>query len=295
MSDFKTINFERDALGDADGAALAKLLQIHPVDLGHGLISLSNGTFVIGREATCDLQICENSVSRKHASIERMPDGSYLLRDLNSTNGTWVDKQAVSCKGLESDDRIRIGNRIFKFIADDGIEADYFEAVYSMMTKDGLTGALNRRIFMDMLEIELKRRRRSGSSLCLRMIDVDLLKSIKDKHGHPVGDEVLIELVGRIRGENRDEDLFARYGGEEFIAALCDCEKENGVAVAQRWRKAICDQPVQTKAGPLKCSISIGLVSVDGKQVSVDALDLIEWADQKLYQAKQAGRNVVSS
>ena len=298
MKDFETINFNRDPHARADNDVIAKLLQIHPVNLGTGLISLNQGDqgeFLIGRDQSCDLQINEDSVSRRHASIERMVDGSYLLRDLDSTNGTWVDKKAINCVELESDDRIRIGNRIFKFISDDGIEASYFEAVYSMMTKDGLTGAMNRRIFMDMLEIELKRRRRSGSSLCLMMIDVDYFKNINDKHGHPVGDEVLIELVNRIRNGRRDEDLFARYGGEEFVACLCDTNKKEGVEVAERWRQLIADEPIETKGGPLFCSISIGLVAICGKQVAIEPMDLIAKADQRLYEAKNAGRNFVAS
>ncbi len=295
MTEYKTINFERSALGGSgEPTGLAKLLQIQPVDLGRGLVTLNDGVFTIGRDPECDLQISEDSVSRKHASIERLADGSHLIRDLGSTNGTWVDKKPVSRQLLKSDDRIRIGNRIFRFISDDGVEADYFEAVYSMMTKDGLTGAMNRRIFLDMLNIELKRRRRSGSSLCLMMIDVDHFKSINDEYGHPVGDEVLVELAGRIRNGGRDEDLFARYGGEEFIAALCGCQKQDGIEVAERWRKIIADTPIETKAGPLNCSVSIGLAVIEGNQSSIEALDLIESADKKLYEAKKAGRNVVA-
>lgn len=294
MTDFKTINFERDSLSQGGDLPEAKLLQIHPFDLSTGLIDLNQGEFLIGRDMSSDLRIDESSVSRKHASIQKLPDGSFLLRDLGSTNGTWVDNNSISCRELQPDDRIRIGNRIFKFISHDGIEASYFEAVYSMMTKDGLTGAMNRRIFIDMLEIELKRRRRSGTNLCLVMIDVDHFKNINDKHGHPVGDEVLIELVNRIRNGSRDEDIFARYGGEEFVAVLCDTDRDKGVEVAERWRRSIAEKPILTKAGPLDCSISIGMVAIDGKQVAVEPLDLIAMADQKLYEAKKAGRNFVA-
>lgn len=279
--------------GGGFGENVAKLLQIHPVALGSGLVSLTPGEFVIGRDVDCSLQIPESAVSRKHASIEKTEDGDYMIRDLDSTNGTWVNRTSVQAKALKTGDKLRIGNRVFKFIPAQGVEADYFDAVYSMMTKDGLTGALNRSMFLDMFEGELKRRRRSGASMCLLMIDVDKFKSINDTYGHPAGDEVLVEMVRRLQSQSRDEDLLARFGGEEFAAILSSTSKKQGIQVAERWRAVVSQEPIQTKAGSIECSISIGIAAVQENQSNVNAEELLKIADRKLYEAKRSGRNVV--
>jgi predicted component of type VI protein secretion system len=143
-----------------------RLLQIHPVDLGSNLITIGEKPFVVGREDTCDLTVPEKAVSRRHTEIVKTPAG-YVLNDLGSTNGTWVNESKTDTCLLKSGDRIRIGGRIFKFISTDQVEAQYLEAVYSMMTKDSLTGAWNKRYFKDMLSREMKRRARTRRPLSL--------------------------------------------------------------------------------------------------------------------------------
>jgi len=268
-----------------------RLLQIHPVDLGSGLITIDDEGYVVGRDQSSDLTIPEQAVSRKHARFEKTAAG-YTLTDLKSTNGTWVNENKTETCLLQSGDRIRIGTRIFKFISTDKVEAQYHEAVYSMMTKDSLTGAWNKRYFKDMLSREMKRRARTERPLSLLMFDLDNFKTINDGHGHLVGDEVLAQMSKRILDSIREEDIFARFGGEEFCVVLVETDLESAKYFAERCRSAIGSTPMETEAGPLVCTASVGIGSVDGAD-NVTPDQLIKMADDKLYLAKTLGRNRV--
>ena len=125
--------------------------------------------------------------------------------------------------------------------------------------------------------------------LCLAMADVDNFKIINDTYGHSVGDELLIAIAGRLRGALDDRDLIGRYGGEEFILLLAGADSERGVQVCERLRRSICDSPVQTVAGLLNVTVSIGVASL-----LIDNPDLqttIIQADHALLRAKCTGKN----
>ena len=146
-----------------------RILQIHPVDLETGLITFGEEPFIVGRDSNCDLTISEQAVSRQHVKFERTADG-FMVTDLGSTNGTWVNGKNIETAILRSGNRIRIGGRIFKFIATDQLEAHYHQAVYSMITQDSLTNAWNKRYLLETLNRELKRRQRTGRALTLNAV-----------------------------------------------------------------------------------------------------------------------------
>ena len=131
-----------------DDAGVGCLLQIHPLEISCQLIRLTGRQTTIGRDPSCGLCISDASVSRKHALIERIGD-TYQVTDLGSTNGTCVDEKRVTCHELIPGDRVQFGSFIYKFLATNHIEMQYHEAVYSMITRDGLTGTLNKRSFLD--------------------------------------------------------------------------------------------------------------------------------------------------
>ena len=264
-----------------------RILQIHPVDLETGLVALGEDPFIVGRDANCDLTISEQAVSRQHAKFERTATG-FLVTDLGSTNGTWVNGKQIQTQTLRSGNRVRIGARIFKFIATDQLEAHYHEAVYSMITQDSLTNAWNKRYLLETLNRELKRRQRTGRALTLMLLDLDYFKKVNDTHGHLVGDEMLRQTADRLRASIREEDILARFGGEEFCIVLSETSAEDAKICAERCLKAISEQPFLTSAGEIKSSISIGIGEAKD---SMTCDELIKLADDKLYQAKQQGRN----
>lgn len=267
---------------------IGRILQIHPVDLDSGLITIGKSPLVVGREQTSDLVVSERAVSRHHARFEKSEAG-FLVTDLGSTNGTWVNGERVTNAKLNSGDRIRIGGRIFKFIATDQLEAQYHEAVYSMMTKDSLTQAWNKRYLMDILSRELKRRERTERPLSLLILDLDYFKKVNDTHGHLVGDDLLRQSAARFKDAIREEDIFARFGGEEFCIVLSETEIEQARACAQRCLESISEAPFETDAGEINCTVSIGVAEAQGKDMTPK--ELIKLADDNLYKAKKQGRN----
>ncbi|MCL2200638.1 MAG: diguanylate cyclase [Oscillospiraceae bacterium] len=156
---------------------------------------------------------------------------------------------------------------------------------------DPLTGARNRRYLLDEAEKQLRECVEKGMDYSLIMVDVDHFKVINDTYGHPVGDEVLKILVGRMIHAVKRESLVARYGGEEFIVSLPKTSVSNAMGMAERLRKTIEATKFVTADYELEVTISLGVASKSDGGISL--LELIGNADKALYHAKNSGRNRV--
>ena len=160
---------------------------------------------------------------------------------------------------------------------------------------DGLTRVANRRRFDEAFEEEKGRSIRSGNPLSILMIDIDLFKAYNDAYGHLQGDDVL-RLVAKTleKSLRRPGDLLARWGGEEFVALLPDTDMDGAYIVAEQLRKAIQDLGIVHEQSSIKrvITVSIGAAtSVPGDQSSYR--NLLQWADEAMYRAKDLGRNRV--
>lgn len=276
-------------MGDESGY----LVRIYPVAVGEGVIQLPREGLVVGRDADCGLVLVDADVSRRHAKIDYR-SGHYVVSDLDSTNGIFVNNRKLREAELRPGDLIRLGKVILKFLRGDDVEKQYHEAVYSMMITDGLTGIPNKRFFQEALKRELSRSQRHKRPLSAAVFDVDFFKKINDKHGHLAGDAVLREICARIKGTIRSDEVFARVGGEEFIVLLPEASLKDAAKFGERIRKLIGDAPVEIENAKIPVTISVG-VSHTGGETGVSAEELIGRADKKLYEAKGAGRNRVAS
>ncbi len=268
------------------------LVLIHGLDLGRKY-DLSLTKTVIGRSSKSDIQVDQESVSRSHAEIHA--DGTtVMISDAGSTNGTWVnDEMITGAVELRNGDLIKIGRTIFKYIAGGNIETAYHDEIYRLTTVDGLTQVFNRRYFEETLEREISRCRRYERELCLILIDIDRFKHINDTWGHLAGDFVLKHLASAVKANVRKEDIFARYGGEEFALLLPEIELKRGLATAEKLRKLVSEERFRFDNQDIPVTISLGITALDTEDRT--GPELVRMADDKLYQAKHNGRNLVCS
>jgi diguanylate cyclase (GGDEF)-like protein len=162
--------------------------------------------------------------------------------------------------------------------------------LFRLSTSDALTGALNRRHFMALMEREQGRVERYGARFSLLMLDIDHFKKINDTFGHQVGDEAIKHMAASCQAHLRPTDLLCRFGGEEFLIALTHTEETGARIAAERIREAVAKVEIRAGNDTVRFTVSIGVTSfVPGARVE----QLIECADQALYAAKTGGRNQV--
>ncbi len=266
-------------------------------------LALEKDVYVIGRSAETDVQIERDAISRKHARVIRAERG-WRVEDLGSTNGVYVNDQRLDGgRGhtLQDGDIVKIGDAILKFLSGENVEAAYHEEIYQLTIVDGLTGLANKRHFLEFLDREVAAAARYGHPISLIMMDLDHFKNVNDSHGHLVGDLVLKELAARVKSRVRREDLAARYGGEEFAIILTHTEEAGARAFAEAVRRLVRATPFSFDGTSITCTVSLGVASLASLEQptsptelrSVRITDLIKIADERLYQAKESGRDKV--
>ncbi len=158
---------------------------------------------------------------------------------------------------------------------------------------DTLTELANRRHFFLELEKEVQRGLRHGNGFCLMMLDLDHFKRVNDRHGHVVGDEVLVAVARSLRSVVREVDFVARMGGEEFAVLMPETELEGAIALAERLRVRVGTLPhIGDNGESFHVTVSVGVAAW---AVGRDPNQLLRVADAALYTAKNAGRNRVVS
>ncbi len=269
------------------------LVHIYPTGPTMGQrYTLGEKPVIIGRGEDCDIRIQEHSVSRRHARLEPGADG-FTVIDLQSTNGTFVnDVQTTEPRVLHDGDYLRIGNCIYRFLAGGNVEAEYHEEIYRLTIIDALTQTHNQRALLEFLDREVVRSARHGRPLSLVMFDIDWFKGINDELGHLGGDFTLRELANVVHTQVRREDLFARYGGEEFAIVLVETTLQQAVDAAERIRAKVEQHPFKFENKAFHLTISLGVA--ESRCQEMPASELVRLADEKLYQAKRAGRNRVA-
>ncbi len=292
-----------------DDAAIRRLVRLYLKRAGYETLECTTGQEA--REALTsqpwDLAILDR----------RLPDmdGVVLAQELRANNKfrpryvimlTGEDDQADKVEGLElgADDyitkpfqypellaRIRAGKRIVD-LQNELMETN--KRLELLSITDGLTKLHNHRHFQDELARAFEESQRYQRPLSLAMIDIDFFKKFNDTHGHAVGDDVLKRAAELYRSSVRSTDLVARYGGEEFAVMMPETALDDGIAFAEKIRHLVETTPLQTQAGPLNVTISLGVASVPQSRIH-SAKELIVAADRALYRAKKNGRNQVQA
>jgi two-component system, cell cycle response regulator len=277
----------------------AYLLVISGVAIGR-MFKLSKPETIVGRGDDADVLIDDTAISRHHAKLQLSSGKTFVVEDLGSKNGTFFKGQRIQRVELHEGDRFQIGSStILKLTYQDNIEEEFQRQLYESATRDGLTGLFNKKFLLDRLAAEFAFCARHTASLSLCMLDIDHFKQINDRWGHVAGDAVLTQLSRMVSKASRTEDIICRYGGEEFAVLLRDIEEKNATTYAERIRRrieesefAFTDKDASQQA--IHLTISVGIATVGTTRYpTMD--DFIAAADKRLYLAKQAGRNRVSS
>jgi diguanylate cyclase (GGDEF)-like protein len=292
-----------------DDAAIRRLVKHILTKAGYAVIECTAGEEARQRLTTesWDLAILDR----------RLPDmdGVVLCHELKSNPVlrlryivmlTGEDEQEDKVEGLElgADDyitkpfqipellaRVRAGERIVKLQKELLATNKRLE---QLSITDGLTKLHNHRYFQDELSRAFEESARYERPLSLAMIDIDFFKKINDTYGHAVGDEVLHAVAQLYESSARSTDLVARYGGEEFAVMMPETEIDDAVTFAEKIRSLVESTPIETQAGPIRATVSLGVATVPRPSIH-SAKELIIAADKALYRAKRGGRNQVQS
>ena len=239
---------------------------------------------IVDREMAGAMQLCRlvrqwNKERYVYILIRAARGGTpEMVACMHAGADDYIEKR---CAFEELHARLRAGERILKLQERLRIEASH----------DALTGMLNRRAILSLLGKEAARAARQGSSLGVLVLDLDHFKKVNDTFGHTVGDAVLSEVSKRLSVPLRRYDAVGRYGGEEFLVALPECDLEQAAEIGERIRLSVASVPIETSAGDITVTVSIGAAATEEERGTID--QLIQRSDRALYEAKRQGRNRV--
>ena len=266
-------------------------------------IPLDREEVIMGRALEADVRVNDTQVSRQHAKITAVANSTknaaeYILTDLDSRNGTFLNGRRVRRETLENGDKISIGETILRFDLLDEIDREYQRQIHRLISHDDLTGLLSSRSFFSELRREAGRATAENRPFCVLMMDGDNFKGVNDKYGHLTGSKTIEEIGFSIMTNLRSGDAAARFGGDEFAAFLLDAELPQALIAAERMRASIenYEFSIVRQAAAREThhiTVSIGVASFPTD--SSDPIELVEMADSALYRAKRSGRNLVAA
>jgi diguanylate cyclase (GGDEF)-like protein len=169
--------------------------------------------------------------------------------------------------------------------------ARLYARTQELAIKDGLTGLVVRRYFLERFREEIRRASRKNDALAFLLLDIDRFKEYNDKYGHTAGDLVLKHIARTVNSQIREGDIVVRYGGEEIGMLLYGRDRDKALAEAEHIRREIAKKPFSLRRHEAVITVSIGVSSYPHDGLSEE--NLIRIADERLYKAKKLGRNRV--
>ncbi len=290
-------NLSRHHMLEGDKANLEAnvILIAHPEGQRLGSrVRLSPGGYVeVGRAPDCHIALPEvPSISRKHARLHHRGP-TVTVEDLGSTNGTYVNGKMIhQATALKSGDRFQAAAVHFKFLHERDVEHAYYEAIYDLVTRDGLTEIYNKRKYDEEVAREMARSQRYNRPLALILVDLDSFKEVNDQQGHLFGDVVLKEFATLVGSMLRPEQTFARVGGDEFVILSPETSLDGARTLAEKLRSTLAVTEIHYADTTIRVTCSCGVAVLLEKMKIPE--DLYQAADEALYSSKNAGRDQVS-
>jgi len=272
----------------------ATLVMLTGINAGQVFFLDDGATYVVGRSSDSDCIVDDTGVSRSHARLVKVGE-AWAFEDLGSTNGSFVSGKKVREQvTLTPGDRIQLGpNVVLRFAVTDEAEAELQRKLFDSSTRDALTRLYNRRYFAERLVAEVAYARRHQSPLSLILLDIDHFKAVNDTLGHLAGDEVLCAVAEEILRVVRTEDVVARYGGEEVAVLARATSRDAGARLAERIRASIAELRVAAPPPGIRLTVSLGVACLTELPLGTEEGALVAMADERLFVAKEGGRNRV--
>lgn len=262
------------------------------------LYKLEKPETLIGRSGNADISLTDNSISREHCVVSRLPDGSVRLRDLGSSNGTFHKGERITEVILREGDKFQLGSAtILKLSYEEILKEEFQEALYEAAIKDTLTQVYNKRVLLEQLRLEFVYYRRFKRPLSLCLMDVDHFREVNETWGYQAGDRLLAAVARFVAATTRASDVFARYGGEEFAIILRETDRHQAEIFGERILKAMeaARFTLTDKEGeeqPVRLTLSLGISTLQGERYATP-MEMIADASRALSEAKSRGRNRV--
>jgi diguanylate cyclase (GGDEF)-like protein len=258
------------------------------------VFTFTEDRILMGRDKENNVALDDPKVSKIHCEINLLYTDvleQIIIKDLDSTNGTYVNGILISQNILKSGDKIEIGETVLRFSYNDEIEEQYHAKLFTFASTDSLTGMYNKRYILNEMENQMKIVKRSQRLFSIVMLDLDDFKKINDTHGHLAGDEYLRKIAQTITRSLREQDTASRFGGEEFLILLPETTLEGAYKLAERIRQKIEKMKLDFQGNSIHSTISAGVSQFDSD--FSDAESFIRSADIALYRSKNEGKNRV--
>jgi diguanylate cyclase (GGDEF)-like protein len=258
------------------------------------VFTFSKDRICMGRDKENDIVLDDPKVSKVHCEINLLYTDvleQIIIKDLDSTNGTYVNGILINQNILKAGDKIEVGETVLRFSYNDEIEEQYHAKLFTFASTDSLTGMYNKRYILNEMENQMRIVRRNQRLFSIVMLDLDDFKTINDSYGHMAGDEYLKKVAQTISSSLREQDTASRFGGEEFLVLLPETMIDGAFKLAERIRKKIEKMVLDFQGHSISSTISAGVSQFDSD--FSDAESFIRSADIALYRSKNEGKNQV--
>jgi len=294
-SDTETAPIEVQPLIEEDQARVPVLIVMSGEQIGQRH-EIDTQRVRIGRADDAELTVQDVSISRYHAQVYQNREGRWCVRDMGSTNGTFVNGRRVEEAALSSGDRVQVGEAIIVGFEHQGrVEGEFYEKLYQAGTHDPALGIFNLSYAQERLEGDFRLARRQREPLSVLLLDLDNFRLVNEAHGRPTGDRLLRVVAELVSGRLRGEDVLARHGGEELLVVLRNTPLAGALALAETLRACISEAPLEVRGLEIAITVSTGVATYAEATPFRDHGELLAAAHSALHRAKLNGRDRVEA
>lgn len=291
--DCHTVIFNANWFSDKDFEKKVPGLTVLSGDQVGRRIMLADDRITMGRSPEATIMLRDNLISRLHLAINFSPAlCGYVVQDLKSSNGSFLNGIRITEAALKESDKILIGNTILRFGWSDVFDLQYQDEIDNLLNIDELTGLIVKRRFDEELNRFIAVSRTQGTDLAMIMMDIDGVKQINDTHGHSFGAHTISQTGKLIKAITDHKGLASRFGGDEFMVFLPKFTMDAAKQIAETIRLQVETHNFEMEGIVLRPTISIGVSILKTNDTMAS---LFKRADEALYMSKRTGRNKVSA